>query len=671
MTAISLYAALSDAQNLSWRWFTRDDAYYYFKVAQNISEGRGSTFDGINRTNGYHPLWMMVCIPIFALARFDLILPLRILLLVMGALSAATALLFYRLLGRIFHPAIGALAALFWAFNYDLLARVYMQGLETGIAVFFVVLLIYKIFEFEISWRNAIVTNRQFFNLGFLALLMVFSRLDLIFLAGMIGVWLIFRMSPLRYLLPLDIASILVSTLLAFILRLAIPDFREYYRFKDAALTMLAVSLAVKLPLAYFMGLYRAHALFNAKEFIFRFISFLVIGSAATAALMLVLARVEHFEGFPRIAIAYDLVITAVLMTISRLSILGLTTSTSNVRDVRPFAYLKNNWKQWRSEGTAYYGILGAGMAIYMLYNKAAFGTFSPVSGLIKRWWGSLPGKVYDGPTAEPLSFFGISSIGESNTFHPASTLFGRWAENLPTMGMTDTTRYLAILGLFSLCFHLLLFINRRKAKSSIAQLGIIPLITGSVMQVVYYHAPGYAAYKEWYWVSQLVLVVLAAGIMAGMLFVTIRKIHFAQYAAWSVAFVLGLSMLFPFWSAIRSNMTYNEWKPDDPINDIAAFLEAHTEPGSIIGMTGGGNAAYFIRDRTVINMDGLINSYDYFQLLQKQQAGEYLANEGMDYILANNTLLEQLPYKGQFAPYIEWMDVRYGGKDLMRYGSP
>ena len=28
--SMSLYAALSDAQNLSWRWFTRDDAYYYF-----------------------------------------------------------------------------------------------------------------------------------------------------------------------------------------------------------------------------------------------------------------------------------------------------------------------------------------------------------------------------------------------------------------------------------------------------------------------------------------------------------------------------------------------------------------------------------------------------------------------------------------------------------------
>src|SRR5678816_1847029 len=98
--AISLYAALSDSQNLSWRWFTRDDAYYYFKVAQNISEGHGSTFDGINPTNGYHPLWMLICIPIFALARFDLILPLRILLLIMAGISAASSILIFRLLRK-------------------------------------------------------------------------------------------------------------------------------------------------------------------------------------------------------------------------------------------------------------------------------------------------------------------------------------------------------------------------------------------------------------------------------------------------------------------------------------------------------------------------------------------------------------------------------------------
>src|SRR5574340_95737 len=65
----TLFAAFSDAYNLPNTWFICDDAYYYYKVAQNISEGRGSTFDGIHPTNGYHPLWLAICIPIFALAQ--------------------------------------------------------------------------------------------------------------------------------------------------------------------------------------------------------------------------------------------------------------------------------------------------------------------------------------------------------------------------------------------------------------------------------------------------------------------------------------------------------------------------------------------------------------------------------------------------------------------------
>ena len=98
--SVHLYAALSESHNFPTNWFTRDDTYYYFKVAQNISEGHGSSFDGINSTNGYHPLWMLICIPIFSLARFDLILPLRVLLLVMAALSAATSILLFRLLRK-------------------------------------------------------------------------------------------------------------------------------------------------------------------------------------------------------------------------------------------------------------------------------------------------------------------------------------------------------------------------------------------------------------------------------------------------------------------------------------------------------------------------------------------------------------------------------------------
>ena len=44
-----------------------DDAWYYFTIARNVADGAGSTFDGIHETNGYHPLWMLVCAVPYAL----------------------------------------------------------------------------------------------------------------------------------------------------------------------------------------------------------------------------------------------------------------------------------------------------------------------------------------------------------------------------------------------------------------------------------------------------------------------------------------------------------------------------------------------------------------------------------------------------------------------------
>ena len=43
----------------------KDDSFYYFQIAHHMAEGRFSTFDGIARTNGYHPLWMFVLTPFY------------------------------------------------------------------------------------------------------------------------------------------------------------------------------------------------------------------------------------------------------------------------------------------------------------------------------------------------------------------------------------------------------------------------------------------------------------------------------------------------------------------------------------------------------------------------------------------------------------------------------
>lgn len=42
--------------------YSVDDSYFYIKTANNFANGLGSTFDTINKTNGYHPLWFLILV---------------------------------------------------------------------------------------------------------------------------------------------------------------------------------------------------------------------------------------------------------------------------------------------------------------------------------------------------------------------------------------------------------------------------------------------------------------------------------------------------------------------------------------------------------------------------------------------------------------------------------
>jgi hypothetical protein len=307
-----------------------------------------------------------------------------------------------------------------------------------------------------------------------------------------------------------------------------------------------------------------------------------------------------------------------------------------------------------------------------MLWSRISFGTFSPVSGQIKQWWASLPGRAYGGGSRDLLSFFGLSYITDENAWRPVSRIFGSWAERLHrVLAIEDTWRYLLLLTLFALIFYLVLLLRRSKARISITQMSLIPLLSGAWLQVLYYSFLGYAAHKEWYWISQLVITVLAFSLLLGILFAALRGLPGKSLIAWALAGYIGISMGSSFWTMIRNSMPYNHWSAETAYMDIVPLLEENTEPGSIIGLTGGGNVGYFIQDRTIINMDGLINSYAYFEALQAREAGKYLADIGLDYVLANPVILDQQPYKEQFNPYLEPVGISYGGKQLMKYRAP
>ena len=67
LTIVYLYTVLFHNPMGAVLSLLSDDAFYYFKIASHIVAGEGSTFDGIARTNGYHPLWMIVLLGVFSL----------------------------------------------------------------------------------------------------------------------------------------------------------------------------------------------------------------------------------------------------------------------------------------------------------------------------------------------------------------------------------------------------------------------------------------------------------------------------------------------------------------------------------------------------------------------------------------------------------------------------
>ena len=54
-------AALASPMPLLLR-VLQDDAFYYVGIATNWVAGLPSTFDGIQPTNGYHPLWQILAL---------------------------------------------------------------------------------------------------------------------------------------------------------------------------------------------------------------------------------------------------------------------------------------------------------------------------------------------------------------------------------------------------------------------------------------------------------------------------------------------------------------------------------------------------------------------------------------------------------------------------------
>ncbi|RME57493.1 hypothetical protein D6779_08590 [Candidatus Parcubacteria bacterium] len=159
--------------------FIPDDAGYYFKTAINIYNGLGSTFDGINITNGYHPLWMLFCTG----AAFFSSKPATHLYWVLFINLIIVVLLNIQLI-RMYIETLGLyfIALLLWLINWSYYGSItVLSGLETGIYLLSLL--------FTIDWMIKLdIENKfQLFLMGILLALTFLARTEAVLFLPIFG----------------------------------------------------------------------------------------------------------------------------------------------------------------------------------------------------------------------------------------------------------------------------------------------------------------------------------------------------------------------------------------------------------------------------------------------------------------------------------------------------
>jgi hypothetical protein len=585
-------------------------------------------------------------------------------------LRAATSILLFHFLKRCLSLPVAMLAAIYWAYDYYIHAAVYQQGLETGIAVFSLVLFLYLLQKIDKQSEGRDIPLPQIALLGVSATIFVFSRLDLVFLAGIFGLWIVFRRYPLRYLLLLDVLVIVCSLAGAVLFRIGLPEYFQYEKFTLAAL---ALSLGLKIPVFLLFGLYTQVKSLPGLNLILRSALAVLISAVLLYAGLAVISQLHLLEGnFPRSIPIIDAIITLSLLLIVRTADRILTGRNTTQFSITSWAEWRTSARSWLPRGLVYFGILGGSIGAYMLWNKNVFGSYTPVSGQVKNWWGSFASNVYGGSAKTALSFFGVNPEGDFNAWAPFTSLISKWHERIVmrTLPIDYDLRYaLMLLIILSAAGTILILMNHQRAVRLTQEMKLIPLFVGAQLQILSYNLTGYAGLKEWYWVAQLVFLLLAGSLVVDIISQPVRKLQFGSLVLILMVLYWGASMAIAASRILISQMYNTQSNTGKPLMGAAAFIEEYTEPGSIVGMTGGGNVGDFIQNRTIINMDGLINSYPYFLAHRSKKGSDYLAALGMNYIFANPDFLETQPYRGQYSGRLEVIDY-YGGKAIMRFAS-
>jgi hypothetical protein len=170
--AVALFAPIE-----TLGYWTNDDTYYYLQPALNVVQSRGVTFDGMNPTNGFHPLWMLVVVGLAAITGADHELLLRATYVILTLLLGGSVILCWFSTKRL-AGVIGAVMAML-CFFHPSVSHQLLNGLESGLLVFIVFLLLWANHRYALICPEASIARKLVF--GLLLAMVFLCRLDTAF----------------------------------------------------------------------------------------------------------------------------------------------------------------------------------------------------------------------------------------------------------------------------------------------------------------------------------------------------------------------------------------------------------------------------------------------------------------------------------------------------------
>ncbi|HNS06846.1 MAG TPA: hypothetical protein PKK09_02695, partial [Anaerolineaceae bacterium] len=591
----SIYVAFTPANSMM-NWYSNDDAFYYYKVAQNVLSGHGFSFDGINLTNGFHPLWMVICLGVFWLSRFHLLLPLRVLIVISGVLNGLTGVVLLRLLQK-FLPLVAAiLGACVWILLPSIYNNYTAHGLESALSAFFVAVLLLK--SADLLTGPAEKRAGKLIILGIIAALTILSRLDTLFVVAMVGFFVVFKITRMNRLMVFDLVAVFIASVLAWIIRFSTTPLvlNNYSLYPQMVLSLMLTPTAV-----FFAGLYNPKVKYSKVQLFSR-----LAAAAAGLAAALYLALLLLQKAGMNLLVSRSLILLSVsLAFILFLFVRFFYRPSSQVLSVSAWQQVKN----WIQQGLPHHLRDGALFSFpivllvcgYMLTNKLVFGTFTPVSGQVKTWWGTLENTVY----RQNTTLVGLMGLAPGRGKSPWSLLTSIVADisifirNLFVKDTEDLPVILFLVFLFML-FILLIFLLSRKdgllARRSFALL-IPALAGGCLLHIAYYAARNYGHTRSWYWVPETMLLVLLGAVVSSRMFEKTRQWTRTPVAE-NLLLLVMVGFVFFLHARYIARLCPPSVSPEHQADYLAETreLESYTRENSLIGMTGGGATAYFIQ---------------------------------------------------------------------------